>query len=679
MTTQAGLQNDSSRHRIVRSGDAQRSAGLLALVGSGLPKVAPIGFRRNAAVYREGDPVGQLYKVVSGAVRTCRVLIDGRREVGAFYLPGDMFGLETEARHPFSAEAVVNSQVVIVKSPTAPFEQWNFQEASQTWELMRRELIRTRDRALLLGKTAHGRVTSFLLEMAERTASSDQIELPMSRQDIADYLCLRIETVSRMLSQLESEAVIAVAGSKRIMLRKRQKNMRKTAAALGSVIGSVALLWVAATMAQAPGGKDVPTVVKGQPASAMRGIWQSRGYGYVVSVDRGAPKIFRRAGSLCYAEPSKPDPDRLLGFYRPFGQGSIAFSNEQGETLYVFDQLKELPRACTDTAPWSQSCIAAFVAATFADYYPSFQQRGIDWTARVAAAEPSFSKITDDAGLFEAIKSLLAGIEDQHVKLHADVNGEKLRFSPGEGATLSAVRAIVGDKVMDKYEWLPSYKRNVLDTILQGKGHEVANQKLYWGRVGDIGYVNLLSMEELSPSEDGDKIAVDAALDAAIAAFAGTRAVIVDVTYNRGGYDSVSRRAAGRFAESERLAYTKVAFGARDVPPQPFYATPSKRARYLGPVYLLTSDVTVSAGEIFTLLMRALPNVVHVGGTTRGALSDTTEVRSSRTTGRSSCRWKSTSIERDRISRCVGFLRKRRSISFRHKIWPARMLVRCWR
>jgi hypothetical protein len=70
-----------------------------------------------------------------------------------------------------------------------------------------------------------------------------------------------------------------------------------------------------------------------------------------------------------------------------------------------------------------------------------------------------------------------------------------------------------------------------------------------------------------------------------------------------------------------------VAFGARDVPPQPFYATPSKRARYLGPVYLLTSDVTVSAGEIFTLLMRALPNVVHVGGTTRGALSDTTEVK----------------------------------------------------
>ena len=403
--------------------------------------------------------------------------------------------------------------------------------------------------------------------------------------------------------------------------------MTKTTAALGSGIVSVALLWVAMAVAQNPDGKDLPTVVRGQPASAMRGIWQSRGYGFVVSVDRGGPKIFHRAGRLCYAAPEKPDLDRLLGFYRTWGEGSIAFSNEQGETRYIFDQLKELPQACTDTTPWSQPRIAAFVAATFADYYPSFQLRGIDWTARMAAAEPSFSKISDDAGLFEAIKSLLAGVEDPHVWLHAKVKGEELRFSPGEGATLSAARAIVGDKMMDKYEWLPSYRRNVLDTILQGKGHEVAKQKLYWGRVGDIGYVNLLSMEALSDSEDGDRIAVDAALDAAIAAFAGTRAVIVDVTYNRGGYDSVSRRAAGRFAESERLAYNKVAVGARDVPPQPFSVTPSKRARYLGPVYLLTSDVTVSAGEIFTLLMRALPNVVHVGGTTRGALSDTTEMQ----------------------------------------------------
>ena len=112
---------------------------------------------------------------------------------------------------------------------------------------------------------------------------------------------------------------------------------------------------------------------------------------------------------------------------------------------------------------------------------------------------------------------------------------------------------------------------------------------------------------------------LDAALDEAVAAFKGARAVIVDVSYNLGGYDGVAQQAAARFADARRLAYTKVAQGAQGVEPQPFHVEPSRRASYLGPVYLLTSDVTVSAGEIFTLYMRALPNVIHVGGTTRGA------------------------------------------------------------
>jgi CRP/FNR family nitrogen fixation transcriptional regulator len=219
MITQAVLQNGLSCHPLARPKYDQRPCGLIALVGSSTPEVAPIGFERNACVYREGDPVGRLYKIVVGAVR-CRVLADGRRQIGAFYLPGDIFGLETEAEHLFSAEAVVDSQVLIVKSLTFSFEQCDFQEASQTWELICRELRCIRDRVLLLGKTAHERVASFLLEMAERTGSSDEVELPMSRKDIADYLGLTLETVSRMLSQLESKTAIAVAGSKRIVLRK---------------------------------------------------------------------------------------------------------------------------------------------------------------------------------------------------------------------------------------------------------------------------------------------------------------------------------------------------------------------------------------------------------------------------------------------------------------------------
>ena len=83
------------------------------------------------------------------------------------------------------------------------------------------ELQRAQDHIMLLIKTAQERVAGFLLEMAARGASTGEIELPMSRQDIADYLGLTIETVSRTLTQLEKSAAIAVPTSRRIVLRNR--------------------------------------------------------------------------------------------------------------------------------------------------------------------------------------------------------------------------------------------------------------------------------------------------------------------------------------------------------------------------------------------------------------------------------------------------------------------------
>jgi carboxyl-terminal processing protease len=359
--------------------------------------------------------------------------------------------------------------------------------------------------------------------------------------------------------------------------------------------------------------------------SDIQGVWKSAGYGYLLRGAEDGTELFHTAGDFCYADP-KSAIDQTLGSYRPSGPAAIAFSVEPGDTQYVFDRLPDLPQACADATPWSQPRIAALVAATMSDLYPSFQRRGIDWRARVAAAEPSFATIADDEALFAALKSLLAGIEDPHLELHGDVDGDRVHYTPGEGVTLTRALALLGGKSLPRSEWIQGYRHGILRTVLGGGGRQRLKDQLIWGRVGDIGYLNLASMEGLSVwSWRDDKSMVDVALDEAIAAFAGTRAVIVDVTYNLGGYDSVSRHVAGRFADRRRLAYTKVAFAARGVAPQPFYVEPSTRSRYLGPVYLLTSDVTVSAAETFTLFMRALPNVVHVGGTTRGALSDMTE------------------------------------------------------
>ena len=180
----------------------------------------PISFMRNEQIYREKEPSDCFYKVVSGTIRTCRVLIDGRRQIGAFYLPGDTFGLESGEKRAFSAEAVSDATVLVVnRRAMVSLAAWDDDMAYDLWTLMARELQLAQDHVGLLIKTAPERVASFLLEMAERIPSRDEVELPMSRQDIADYLGLTIETVSRMLTQFESASVIALPCSKRIVLR----------------------------------------------------------------------------------------------------------------------------------------------------------------------------------------------------------------------------------------------------------------------------------------------------------------------------------------------------------------------------------------------------------------------------------------------------------------------------
>ena len=183
---------------------------------------APMPFSRNAEIYGENEPADYLYRVISGAVRTYKVLSDGRRQIGGFYLPGDIFGLECGEEHSFSAEAISECKVLVIKrSSLVSLAARDGEVARQLWTMTAGELQRAQDHIMLLIKTAQERVAGFLLEMASRSVSTGEIELPMSRQDIADYLGLTIETVSRTLTQLEKSAAIAVPTSRRIVLRNR--------------------------------------------------------------------------------------------------------------------------------------------------------------------------------------------------------------------------------------------------------------------------------------------------------------------------------------------------------------------------------------------------------------------------------------------------------------------------
>jgi CRP/FNR family transcriptional regulator, nitrogen fixation regulation protein len=221
MLTQTALRSGLSTQPTFRR-QAPASVATHALVGPIEMMGAPMSFARNEEIYGENEPADYLYKIISGTVRTYKVLSDGRRQIGAFYLPGDTFGLETGEEHAFSAEAISDARVLVIKrSAVMGLAERDNSVARQLWDLTGRELRRVQDHIMLLVKTAQERVVSFLLEMAVRVPVGNAIDLPMSRQDIADYLGLTIETVSRTLTHLESTAAIELPSSRHIVLRNR--------------------------------------------------------------------------------------------------------------------------------------------------------------------------------------------------------------------------------------------------------------------------------------------------------------------------------------------------------------------------------------------------------------------------------------------------------------------------
>jgi CRP/FNR family nitrogen fixation transcriptional regulator len=181
-------------------------------------------YRKDEEIYGEDEPAEYVYQVISGAVRTYKLLSDGRRQIGAFHLPGDVFGLETGAAHRLAAEAIIDTTVRLVKrSSLEQAAGTDVQVARKLWSMTAGDLRHAEDHMLLLGrKTAMEKVATFLLEMDRRLAVAGMMALPMCRRDIGDYLGLTLETVSRALSQLHGEGVLGFSGARQIVLRNRQ-------------------------------------------------------------------------------------------------------------------------------------------------------------------------------------------------------------------------------------------------------------------------------------------------------------------------------------------------------------------------------------------------------------------------------------------------------------------------
>lgn len=184
-------------------------------------------YKKGTEVFGEKEPANYVYQVVSGAVRSYKLLSDGRRQIGAFHLAGDIFGLEIGSDHRFTAEAIIDTTVRLMKRRSLELVAENdVAVARNLLNMTTSNLRHAEDHMLLLGrKTSLERVAAFLIEMDKRSTAAGVLALPMCRRDIADYLGLTLETVSRALSRLHDLDVLGFIGNnqRQIVLRDRAK------------------------------------------------------------------------------------------------------------------------------------------------------------------------------------------------------------------------------------------------------------------------------------------------------------------------------------------------------------------------------------------------------------------------------------------------------------------------
>ncbi len=177
--------------------------------------------REGEEIFAEGETTEAFYKVVSGVVRVCKFLSDGRRQIEAFHVAGEIFGFELGNDRLMSAEAVSDCSLVSYrKRGVEMLAQKDHAVGNQLFHHAMWNLARAQTHALLLGRRgAAEKVATFLLDWARHSTGKGVIHLAMTRQDIADYLGLTIETVSRTLSQFERDGLIALANTREVRLR----------------------------------------------------------------------------------------------------------------------------------------------------------------------------------------------------------------------------------------------------------------------------------------------------------------------------------------------------------------------------------------------------------------------------------------------------------------------------
>jgi carboxyl-terminal processing protease len=365
------------------------------------------------------------------------------------------------------------------------------------------------------------------------------------------------------------------------------------------------------------------------------GIWASTGYGWVLQIDPGGTqKLYHTSGQRCVADVGNGPMDELGSLvvvrYDADGTGFTSFST-QNISRHHFTRLDALPQACVNATRTDDPVENfEFVWQNFAEHYAFFPQRNIDWYRTYQRVRPQVTRETTPDQLYAILTAMFDSLDDRHITLNR----------PGFDQYRSGLGPVIND-VKRTYDTLPTaqktgfvdylitrmnpHKELIATRYLGGRGQSGANEQITWGKIGNLGYLRIDSEGSYADEDDylAEAAVLKEVLDKAFKEFEGTRGVILDLRFNLGGNDGHGLAIAGRFTDRPYQAYRKyVRHKEGWTPTQPLTVVPVGATAYQGPVYILTSNVTVSAGENLTFAMMGRPNTRRYGQTTASVMSD---------------------------------------------------------
>ncbi|MET2983629.1 S41 family peptidase [Aureibaculum conchae] len=384
----------------------------------------------------------------------------------------------------------------------------------------------------------------------------------------------------------------------------------------------------------------------------IEGTWKNDGYGRVIEIKKKKTKIYDICKINCIKSQVISN-EALLNEYKIVKTSDSTLVAQNGISKYHFSKIEKLPYLCSAKSSNSKDPIYNFEVLwqTFKENYCYFEERDIDWDALKTRYKPQITSQTKPFELFLLMDEMIMGLKDGHSNMFVP-NKLAKKYEKYRVAKQKIRAKRIKDSLGQDFKLMPIH---VDSTRLKVIGNYVKDIKTYnygvlnYGLINDdVAIIQINGMDQFANYNIPNNISESKAeklyennaaksknytqdnadgaayiMDQVILEIKDTKACILDIRFNGGGYDEVQLEILERFATKDTLAATKKARNSTGFTKKtPITIKPSKNA-YKGKVFFLTSYQTASAAEDFVLCaMAARPDAIRIGSNTEGIFSD---------------------------------------------------------